>query len=202
VSIPRIIALVLALAGLSAAAAACSASISSGGSSTPGGSKTYTNDKYGFSLTYDTLFTQGESTGGTETGSGSEFDIAFADTSGTKIGGKYVDCLQVSVYKLARAVKPAEIPKLKTEFKGLVDQMMGSLAQASVTEPLKLTQINGLPGFSFAYAYTEDSVAVTAKAYFLLKGQYEYQVTEQASQENWSKLSPLLQAAVDSFTVK
>lgn len=198
----KTIALLLALAGLSAAAAACSASISTGGSSTPGGSKTYTNDQYGFSLTYDTVFTQGESTGGTETGSGSEFDIAFADTGGAKIGGKYVDCVQVSVYKLARAVKPAEMPKLKTEFKGLVDQMMGSLTGADVTEPLSLAQINGLPGFSFGYAYTEDSVAVTAKTYFLIKGQYEYQVTEQASQENWAELSPLLQAAVDSFTVK
>lgn len=201
-SIPRTIAVLLALAGLSVAAAACSASISSGSSSTPGGSKTYTNDKYGFSLTYDTVFTQGESTGGTETGSGSDFDIAFADTGGAKIGGKYVDCLQVSVYKLARAVKPAEIPKLRTEFKGLVDQMMGRLSGAGVTEPLRLAQINSLPGFSFGYAYTEDSVAVTAKTYFLLKGQWEYQVTEQASQDNWTGLSPQLQAAADSFTAK
>jgi hypothetical protein len=38
--------------------------------------------------------------------------------------------------------------------------------------------------------------------YFLVNGQTEYQVTGQASQENWAALSPSIQAAIDSFTVK
>ena len=200
--IRKTIALLLALAGLSVAAAACSASVSTGDLSTPGGSKTYSNDQYGFSITYDTMFVQGESTGGTSGGSGSLFDIAFADPGGAKIGGKLVDGLQVSVYKLSRAVKPGEVAGLKTEFQGLVSQLLGSLGGAKTTKPLSLTQINGVPGYTCAYAYTEDSVNVTATTYFLIKGQSEYQVTEQASRDNWAKLSPQLQAAVDSFTVK
>lgn len=202
--IRKTIALLLVLAGLSVAAAACNASVSTDGSSpdSSDGTKTYTNNQYGFSLTYDPVFTQGESTGGQQSGSGSELDIAFADTGGTKIGGKYVDCIQVSVYKLARAVKPAEVPELKKEFEGLVDDLMGGLSSASVAEPLRLAQVNGVPGFRFAYTYTEDSVAIAALTYFLVKGEVEYQVTGQASQENWPALSPKLEAAVKSFTVK
>lgn len=196
------IALVLALAALTVTAAACSASVSTGSSATPGGSRTYTNDQYGFSLTYDTLFTEGTSSGGTESGSGSEFDIAFADTSGTKSAGKYIDGIQVSVYKLARAVKPAEVKGLKTEFEDLVSELMGSLAEAKTTAPLSLTEVNGVPGFTFSYSYTEDSLPITATTYFLIKGQTEYQVTEQAAQDAWAALEPEMQAAVDSFTVK
>ena len=196
------IALALALAALTVTAAACSASVSTGSSATPGGSRTYTNDQYGFSLTYDTLFTEGTSTGGTESGSGSELDIAFADTSGTKSGGKYIDGIQVSVYKLARAVKPAEVEGLKTEFEDLVSELMGSLGEAKTTAPLRLTEVNGVPGFTFSYSYTEDSVPITATTYFLIKGQTEYQITAQAAQDAWAELEPELQAAVDSFTVE
>ncbi len=200
--IRRTISLLLALAGLCGALAACSASVSTGDSSTPGGSKTYTNDQYGFSLTYDTVFVQSEITGGASGGSGSVFDVVFADQEGAKIAGDLVDGLQVSVYKLARTVKPSEIAGLKQEFQSLVTDILGSVNGAKATAPLSPTEINGVPGYTFAYAYTEDSVAVTATTYFLLKGQYEYQVTEQASQENWTKISPQLQAAVDSFAVK
>ena len=196
------IALVLVLVGLTVTAAACSASVSTGSSATPGGSQTYTNDQYRFSLTYDTLLTEGTSSGGTESGSGSVFDIAFADTSGTQIAGKYIDGIQVSVYELARSVKPAEVAGLKTEFKNLVTELMGSLGEAEATTPLSLTEINGVPGFTFSYSYTEDSVPITATTYFLIKGKMEYQVTAQASQEAWAELEPTLQAAVDSFTVK
>jgi hypothetical protein len=130
------------------------------------------------------------------------FDVVFADPEGAEIGGDLVDGIQVSVFKLSRAVKPGEIAGLKKEFQGLVTELLGSISGAEATAPLSPTQINGVPGYTFGYAYTEDPVDVTATTYFLLKGQYEYQVTEQASQENWTRLSPQLQAAVDSFTVE
>jgi hypothetical protein len=202
VGIRQTIAILLVLAGLSGATAACSASVSTGDSSTPGGSRTYTNDKYGFSLTYDTMFVESEITGGASGGSGSVFDVVFADPEGAQIGGDLVDGIQVSVYKLARTVKPGEIAGLKKEFQGLVTELLGSISGAEATAPLSPTQINGVPGYTFGYAYAEDSVDVTATTYFLLKGQYEYQVTEQASRENWTWLSPQLQAAVNSFTVE
>jgi hypothetical protein len=191
--------LALALAGMALAAAGCSGSVSAG---SQGGTATYTNDQYGFSLTHDTQFTQGTPVAGGSAVGSSVFDIAFADTSGAKVGDRYVDVIQVSVYQLARAVKLGEIPKLKKEFQTLVDQMMGGLTDASVTEPLSLVEVNGTRGFKFGYTFTQDSVGIKALTHFLINGQTEYQVTGQASQENWTALSPSLQAAIDSFTVK
>ena len=205
----RIMALVLALAGLTLTAAACSASVSTGSSTTPassatGGSsgKTYANTQYHFSITPDPVFTQGKPTDTTSSGSSSVFNIAFADASGTKVAGSYVDGVQVSVYKLTRALKPSEIPKLKKEFTGVVDQLMSGLTSGKIAQPLRLAQINGVPGFRLAYTYTQGTTDIAAITYFLIKGQYEYQVTGQASQQTWTKLSPKLESTVKSFTVQ
>ena len=201
----RILALALALAGLTLAAAACSASVSTGTSATPTTSsagKTYTNAQYKFSITPDPVFTQGKASDSTSSGSSSVFDIAFADAKGTKVAGSYVDGVQVSVYKLTRALKPSEIPKLKKEFAGVVSQLMGGLTAGKIVQPLSLAQINGVPGFRLAYTYTQDSTDMAAITYFLIKGQYEYQVTGQSSQSSWTALSPKLESTVKSFTVQ
>jgi hypothetical protein len=206
----RILALVLALAVLALTAAACSASVSTGSSSTPtssatsGGSagKTYTNAQYRFSITPDPAFTQGQPTDATSSGSSSVFNIAFADTSGTKVGKSYVDGVQVAVYKLTRALKPSEIPKLKKEFTGVVNQLMRGLSSGKIVQPLSLAQINGVPGFRLAYTYAQGTTPIAAITYFLVKGQYEYQVTGQASQQTWTAMSPKLESTVKSFTVK
>lgn len=200
----RILALVLALAGLTLTAAACSASVSTGGSATPSSSagKTYTNAQYKFSITPDPVFTQGKATDSTSSGSSAVFNIAFADVNGTKVGGSYVDGVQVSVYKLTRAVKPGEIPKLKKEFTGVVSQLIGGLGGGKIVQPLRLVQINGVPGFRLAYTYKQDTTDMAAITYFLIKGQYEYQATGQASQQSWTALSPKLESTVKSFTVQ
>jgi hypothetical protein len=200
----RILTLVLALAGLTLTAAACSASVSTGSSSTPSSSagKTYTNAQYHFSITPDPVFTQGKATDTTSSGSSSVFNIAFADAKGTKVGGSFVDGVQVSVYKLTRTLKPSEIPKLKKEFAGVVAQLMGGLKSGKIVQPLSLAQINGVPGFRLAYTYTQDTTDIAAITYFLIKGQYEYQVTGQASQQTWTALSPKLESTVKSFTVQ
>jgi hypothetical protein len=201
----RILALALALAGLTLAAAACSASVSTGTSATPTTSsagKTYTNAQYKFSITPDPVFTQGKASDSTSSGSSSVFDIAFADAKGTKVAGSYVDGVQVSVYKLTRALKPSEIPKLKKEFAGVVSQLMGGLTAGKIVQPLSLAQINGVPGFRLAYTYTRSTTDIAAITYFLIKGQYEYQVTGQASQSVWTALSPKLESTVKSFTVQ
>lgn len=197
----RTIVTLLTLATLVLAATACSASVSTGGSS-PGGTRTYTNDQYHFSITYDTVFVQGKSSGGNTSGSGSVFDIAFASTSGAKIDGKYIDGIQISVYKLARAVKPAEVPGLKKQFANVVDELLATLPSAKIVQPLQLTAINGVPGFKLSYTFAQQGVDIAAVSYFLVKGQYEYEVTGQASKTEWTALSPKLQAAIQSFTVK
>jgi len=203
VSIRKTIIVLVTLVGLALASAACSGSVSTGGSSaSPAGTRTYSNAQYGFSITYGPDFKQGTTSGGSSSGSGSIFDIAFAYMSGAKQGTSYTDGVQVSVYKLAHSVKPAEVPKLKKEFAGLVGNLMGSLSGAKVSQKLSLAQINGVPGYKLGYVYTQNGTPIAAVTYFLLKGQYEYQVTGQAGKDDWATASPKIQAVVESFTVK
>jgi hypothetical protein len=204
VRLRRTMALGLALAGLTLMAAGCSASVSTGGTPSPSSSagKTYTNSQYHFSITPDPVFTQGKATDTTSSGSSAVFNIAFADAKGTKVGGSYVDGVQVSVYKLTRVIKPSEIPKLKKQFSGVVGQLMTGLKSGKIAQPLRLAQINGVPGFRLAYVYKQETTDIAAITYFLIKDQYEYQVTGQASKQNWKVLRPKLESTVKSFTVQ
>jgi hypothetical protein len=198
----KYVVLVLVLAGLLLTLAGCSGS---GGSDTSagassGGTTTYTNDKYGFTLTHDTQLTEGEPVAGAGAGGSSVFDVVFADTNGTTISDRYVDAIQISVYELAREVKPAEVPKLKAELQGVVDQLMTSTTAATVVEPLSPVTVNGVPGFAFKYTYTEGGTELTAITFFLFKGKYEYEITAQTTSANWEALSAKLEAAVQTFT--
>ena len=195
----KMLAVALTLAALVLAATACSGS---GGSSAGDGTETYTNDQYGFSLTYDTVFTQGTPSGGTSSGSGSAFDIAFVDANGTQSGSKYLDGLQVSVYVLARALKPSEVPGLKGQVEGIVNQLMAQLTSARVLEPLSTTAVNGVPGFTVSYSFVQEGMKLSATSCFLFAHEHEYELTGQASAGSWNELSPTLNAAIQSFTVK
>ena len=135
----RWLALSLAVAAAALALAACSAEVSTGGDesgspSADGGTttstKTYTNDQYGFSITYADRFTQGEPAEGTGAGGSSVLDVAFADKDGPVIADRYVNAIQTSVYELAREIKPSEVKQIKSELQGIVDQLMTSLPSA------------------------------------------------------------------------
>jgi hypothetical protein len=204
-----LIALGLALAALTLALAGCSGSGGGGDDSSPssdGGTttstKTYTNDQYGFSITYSDQFTQGEPVAGTGAGGSSVFDVVFADKDGPVVADRYVDAVQVSVYELAREVEASDVPELKPELQGIVDQMMSSMPGAEVVEELTETEVNGIPGFALKYTYTEEDTPITAVTFFLFSGQYEYQITAQATTEDWATMKEPLEAAVQSFTVQ
>jgi hypothetical protein len=197
-------ALIVALAVAALVVAGCSGSggSGSGATSSSGSTATYTNDQYGFTMTYDGQFSTGEPVDSASAGGSSVFDIVFADKNGTVVSDKYVDALQVSVYELAREVKPAEVPKLKAEVQGVVDQLMAAATSATVVQPLEAVTVNGVPGFRMTYTYTEGGTELTAMTYFLFKGKYEYQITAQATSASWDTVNSKLEAAVQSFTAK
>lgn len=197
----RLTILMLTLAGLSLLLGACSASVGTTDKSSPG-PKTYTNDQYGFTMTYDGQLEQGASTGGVGSGGSSVLDVAFADKSGPKVGGNYANGMQISVYKLAREVKPSEVPKLKKEVSGVVKQIMTSLPGAKIDQPLEELTVNGVPGFGFGHSYVRDDMTLKGVSFFLFKGQYEYQLTAQAAVEDWATLKGKLEAAFQTFTIK
>jgi hypothetical protein len=205
----RGLALALAMAAAALALTACGGSVSIGGSSpaassggTTTSTRTYTNDQYGFTITYSDKFTQGEAAEGTGKGGDSVLDIAFADKSGPVVSDRYVNAVQTSVYELTRAVKPAEVPQIKGELQNIVDQLMASLPGSKMVEKLSPVTVNGIPGFAYKYTYTEGGKDLTAATFFLFKDNHEYQITAQAVTADWDALKGDLQSAVQSFTVQ
>jgi hypothetical protein len=126
----------------------------------------------------------------------------FADKDGPVVADLYVDAAQVSVYELAREVKPSEVPQIKTELEGVVAQMMSNLPTAKVVEDLSPVEVNGVPGFALKYTYIEEDTPITAVTFFLINGKYEYQITAQATSEDWDTMKGPLEATVKSFTVQ
>ncbi len=204
-----ITALVLALA-LTAATllpAACGTSDEGGSGTGSGagdgatGTATYRSDEYRFTLEYPADWNESRSESAGEAGSDTVFDVAFADPDSTVVGDVATDGVQVGVYKLAREVAPEEVPQLKAEFQGIVDQMMGSLDEGTIKDPLGEVELNGVPGFGFSYTYSNQGTPVRASVFFLVKGAYEYQITAQASTDRWNEVAPELEATAMSFRI-
>jgi hypothetical protein len=193
--------LILALAGLPLLLGACSASVGTTDKSSPA-PKTYTNDQYGFTMTYDGQLEEGETATGTGSGGGSVLDVTFADKSGPTIAGHYANGMQVSLYKLARKVKPAEVPKFKKEVSGAVKQIMAALPGAKTEQPVEGLTVNGVPGFGYSYSYVKDGTTLKAVSFFLFKGRYEYELTAQAAEKDWTTLKGRLEAAFQTFTIQ
>ena len=205
----RFLGLVLVVSGLALALAGCSGSGGSGdgddGQSDGGATtttKTYTNDEYGFSITVDTQFSQGEPAAQASAGGEAVFSIVFADQDGPIASDRYVNAVQISVYEIGRAVEPEEVPQLAQEVQGIVDQLMSAYPSAKVVEPLQEAEINGVPGFGFKYTYEEGGTQITAVSFFLFRGQNEYQITAQATSEDWESVKGKMDAAAGSFTVQ
>jgi hypothetical protein len=199
----RYVALALLATGLALTTTGCGR-----GAGAPAGdpvttsTRTYTNDRYGFSITVDSEFRRGEPTAQTSAGGDAVLSVIFADQHGPTISGRYVNAIQVSVYELARSLEPAEVPQLQQEVQGIVDQLMSSVPSADVVEPLREAEIDGVPGFRFTYTYEQEARRLTAVTFFLFKGRTEYQVTTQAASDDWEAVKARMAAAAESFAVQ
>lgn len=199
----------LALSGLAFTLGACSGSVSLGddgspsadGGGTTASTTTYTNARYGFTITYGDMLEQGEPAEGPGDDGSSVLDVVFADKSGPIVVDRYVNAAQVSVYELAREVDPAEIPDLESELQGVVDEMMASLTGAEIVEPLSVVEVNGVPGYALKYTYTQEDTPITAVTFFLFSGKYEFQITAQAATVDWERMKQDLETTVRSFTL-
>lgn len=194
---------ILALAALTLTLTSCSSSVSVGGGDEGApASTTYTNDEYGFSITCSEPLEKYEETEGTGNDGSAVLSVAFADTDGPVVAGRYVDAAQVSLYELGREVDAAEVPDLESEMQGVVDDIMASLPSSQIVEPMSSAEVNGIPGYAAKYTYTQDGTGITAVVFFLIDGKDEYQITAQATTADWEKMKENLEATVQSFTVR
>lgn len=167
-----------------------------------GGMKTYANDTYRFSLSYDSgTFTEASDTSAQGSAGGSSvFDVGFVDKSGTKVSGEYRDGVLLSVYKLSTKVTASMMPLVKDELDKLMPQLIESLGSDGKIGALQDAEAGGVQGFSADATFSMDGVPFRARLYFLINGELEYQITLQAADDRWTDLEPKFQQVIDSFT--
>jgi hypothetical protein len=189
-------AVALAAVGLSA----CGSSSTKPGSSPS--TKTYTNTDYGFSLSYpSSLVASTDTTNSMAGGAGAKLTIGFVDPNGAKVGDLYASGIAVAIYVLNTEITPALMPQFKSELEGVVAQMQQQDPAAQMT-PLETVAINGVSGYKLVTTYDNQGTKMHSVTYFLVKAKTEYQVTEQAAEQEWAKYATGLDAAVNSFTAQ
>jgi hypothetical protein len=196
-SVPAV-AIVVALAALVALVGLTTAGCGGGGGGSDGGAAHYANTTYRFSLDVDRRLTQWRTA---SAATGAAFEVSFVDTKGTRVGGRYLDALTVSVVDTGTSPTSAEAAQLTALLHTLGAAMvakMGPDAQAGTVSPVSL---NGLSGVVVPFAVTISGVRQVGWLYLLAAGGHIYALTAAASADQWDTCRSLMAGAIDAFRV-
>jgi hypothetical protein len=159
--------------------------------------------QYGFSLKVPLGWVSASTSAKAGDTSGAPLEsVSWTNPKGKVVAGHYVDALQVSVYAMTKAVKPADLVKHARDFKGIAYGLIKGLPTLAVTDPIKPITVNGTKGFQVTYTYAVDNTPTGAMSYLLPKGRYAYWITGQASSETWTAAWSKLTPAMAAFTIK
>jgi len=211
-SMTRILLVVAAVAVLPAAAA-CEKKVSVSIGSTPAassasptpataGMKSYTNFDYGFGIRYPArLKKAAASSVAVSAGADAVFGVVFVDPATASGGATGRDLIKVSVYKLAQPIIGEHLPQFKAELEQALSEAQASDPSLQFT-PLEPVIINGVPGYSSEMTMTVDGRTLDSITYFLVSGDYEYQLILQSTENKWSANRPDFEKAAQTFTVQ
>jgi hypothetical protein len=164
---------------------------------------TFTNDEYGISLTIADRFAAREKQidGETRTDDDLLYQVDFADEQGAWAGGQMVDWLFVIVWQQKKVITPEALaakPKLLEEAMVETRKKRPDLTWGEFTA----AEVNGVPGWKWDYSQSVGGTTVNGRIYVLYQGDRSYELSIQSAESNWGENEPLLQAAIDSFTVE
>jgi hypothetical protein len=162
--------------------------------------KTYSNGEYSYSFQYPETWTLQEgSTADVSAGGTAVANVGLYDPDGTVAQDTYIDMAQVSVYKLNVTVDGSMMADIKTEVQNVLSSLESQAGEIKTMEALAETTVNGMSGFKITYSLTKENAPVVSTLYFLFSGNMEYQVTVQASKENWDAKKLIFDALIGSF---
>jgi hypothetical protein len=191
----------LAIAFITVALSACSSG--SGGSSTTAranDTKTYKDADYGYSFEYPASWGIQTNTGSKITaGAAAAGGVGVFDPQGAKVGSSYVDLMLVSVYTLKMTVDDSNLSKLKSEIESVLTSLENRGTDMKREKPLAQTSAAGMKGYDVTYSFTKQETPCMSAVYFLFEGNIEYQLTTQASKDDWAADQPIFDAMIASF---
>lgn len=170
------------------------------GSSSGGGTATYTDSTYGYSFEYpETWKLQEGSEADVSAGGAATASVGVFDPDGAKVEQTYIDMMQVSVYELSVTVDESIMPEIKSEVENVLASLQSQAGDIETIAPLAETKVAGMDGYSVTYSFAKNEAPVTSTLYFLFSGNLEYQLTVQAADENWDANQPVFDAMLGSF---
>jgi hypothetical protein len=192
----------LALLAMAIVLSACgsSAGTSGGTSGGSGDTKTYTDSSYGYSFAYPASWqTQNDTSVDVTAGANAAGGVGVFNPHGAKAGSIYIDLLLVSVYKLTKTIDDSMLPQLKSEIESVLQSLESQGPDLKVEQALAETTAAGMKGYDVTYSFTKDGAPCTSTLYFLFNGNIEYQLTTQASNDNWAADQSIFDAMIASF---
>ncbi len=191
---------ILSLAILGSAVNGCGFDFNLNCGETSAESKTYTDASYGYSFQYpgDWEIQEGDSAEVTG-GSDSEGGVSVFDPDGTVADDYYIDLFQVSVYELNVTVDESMMPEIKSEVEGLLAELEEQNSDWQKVEDLTSAGVGEMDGYRTTYSFPMDDTPTMSTFYFVFSGNLQYQLTLQASTENWEEKQAEFDAIVASF---
>jgi hypothetical protein len=171
---------------------------SSGDGGSSGGEKTeYANAQYGFTLMYSEPLSVVTLT----PSNGEEYAIAFADKDGPVVDDQYVNGMRVSVHPIGRKVKAKDVPKLQADLQTAISKMVADIPGGKMIGDVTPLELNGTPGYSVDYQFTQGGEQLTCRLYILIKGENEFDLTTQTVSADWDSMQGTLEETARSFTL-
>jgi hypothetical protein len=161
--------------------------------------RTYRNDRYAFSLTFEKRFVDWKVADVADQG---VFGVAFADPDGARAGDRYVDAILVAVIDLGQGTTAELAEQTRDALRDRGTETLASLGDDVKTWPVTDVTINGSSGIVIPFAVTVQGTQVLGWDYMLIKGSYLYIIVVMAGESSWERNKDALQAAAHSFTAE
>jgi preprotein translocase subunit SecG len=127
--------------------------------------------------------------------------VTFADPAGAVSEGQGLDFIMVAVVETPIAFTEAMRPSLISGLERYLAAIEAQVPGFELVQPATEFTTNGLRGVTATISCSLGDRTVVSSMYFLPVGHLQYQMSVQASQENWATDKPLFDAAVQSFQV-
>jgi len=159
--------------------------------------RTYRNDRYGFSITFEKRFVDWKVADVADQG---VFGVAFADPDGARAGDRYADAILVAVIDLGQGTTAELAEQTRDALRERGADTLATLGDNVQTWPVTDVTINGSSGIVIPFAVTVQGTQVLGWDYMLIRDSYLYIIVVMSGESSWEHNKDALQAAAQSFT--